>query len=67
MDRRRARRGAQDRARINMGEPSEIEYWTKALGASKERLAVIIEKVGDRVEAVRGEIAEQRRMMGQHE
>jgi hypothetical protein len=61
MDRRRARRGAQDRARINTGEPSEIEYWTKALGVSKERLAAIIDKVGDRVEAVRGEIAEQHR------
>jgi hypothetical protein len=67
MDRHRAKRGAQDRARINMGEPYEInmgepyeiEYWAKALGVSRERLAAIVEKVGDRVEAVRGEIAEQ--------
>jgi hypothetical protein len=52
-------RRAGDRARINMGEASEVQYWTKMLGVSQERLAAIIEKVGDRVEAVRAEIAEQ--------
>jgi len=56
----RDRRGGRDRARINLGEASEAEYWAKALGVSTERLAAIIEKVGDRVEAVRAEIAEER-------
>ena len=53
----RDRRGGRERARINLGEAYEAEYWCKALGVSKERLAAIIEKVGDRVEAVRAEIA----------
>ena len=55
----RDRRG-RDSARINLGESSEAEYWAKALGVSTERLAAIIEKVGDRVDAVRAEIAEER-------
>jgi len=56
----RDRRGGRDRARINLGEASEAEYWAKSLGISAERLAAIIEKVGDRVEAVRAEVAEER-------
>ena len=56
----RDRRGGRESARINLGEPSEAEYWAKALGVSTERLAAIIEKVGDRVDAVRAEIAEER-------
>ena len=57
----RDRRAGGDRARINMGEDSEVQYWAKTLGVSKERLVAIIEKVGDRVDAVRGEIAGQNR------
>ena len=56
----RDRRGGRESARINLGEASEAEYWAKALGVSTEHLAAIIEKVGDRVEAVRAEIAEER-------
>jgi uncharacterized NAD-dependent epimerase/dehydratase family protein len=56
----RDRRGGRDRARINLGESSEAEYWAKSLGVSTERLAALIEKVGDRVDAVRAEIAEER-------
>jgi hypothetical protein len=52
----RMKRGPQDRARINMGEAYEVEYWCKVLGVSKERLAAAIEKVGDRVEDVRREL-----------
>ena len=55
----RDRRG-RDSARINLGEPSEAEYWAKALGISTEHLAAVIGKVGDRVDAVRAEIAEER-------
>ena len=57
-------RGRRDRARINLGEAYEVEYWSKSLGISKERLAAIVQKVGDRVDAVRAEVAaarEQRR------
>ena len=56
----RDRRGGRESARINLGEASEAEYWAKALGVSTERLAAIIDKVGDRVDAVRAEIAEER-------
>ncbi len=56
----RDRRGGRDRARINLGEASEAAYWANALGVSTERLTAIIDKVGDRVEAVRAEIAEER-------
>lgn len=52
----RAKRGAQDRARINMSEGYEVDYWSRALGVSKERLAAVVEKVGDRVDDVRREL-----------
>ena len=51
---------AQQRSRINMGEPSEIAYWAKSLGVTKERLIEAIEKVGDDVQAVRREVGERR-------
>ena len=41
-----------------MGEAYEVEYWS--LGVSKERLAAIVQKVGDRVDAVRAEVAAER-------
>ena len=52
----RSRRGSQDRSRINMGEDYEVEYWTKTFGISKDRLAEIVKKVGDSVQAVRREL-----------
>jgi hypothetical protein len=53
----RSRRGSQDRSRINMSEDYEVEYWAKSLGVSKERLAEVVKKVGDSVQAVRRELA----------
>jgi hypothetical protein len=52
----RPQRAAQDRGRINLGEEYEVEYWTKTLGVSRARLAEVISKVGDGVEAVRREV-----------
>ena len=52
----RSRRGSRDRMRINMGEDYEVEYWTKTLGISKDRLTEIVKKVGDSVQAVRREL-----------
>jgi uncharacterized protein DUF3606 len=49
-------RSVQDRARINMGEDSEVRYWAEALGVSKERLAEAVTKAGDSVRAVRQEL-----------
>jgi hypothetical protein len=53
-------RGARDRIRINVSEDSEVEYWAKALGVSRERLIEATKKVGDSVQAVRTELADTR-------
>jgi len=52
----RTKRGAPDRSRINLGEDYEVDYWSKALGVSKERLVEVVKKVGDSVQAVRREL-----------
>jgi len=52
--------GARDRTRINVSEDSEVEYWAKALGVSKERLVEAIKRVGDSVQAVRTELLDSR-------
>lgn len=52
-----AARGKRDRSRINMGEDYEVEYWSKALGITKQQLAKVVDKVGDSVQAVRSELS----------
>jgi Protein of unknown function (DUF3606) len=52
--------GTRDRARINASEESEVEYWAKALGVSRERLIEAMKKVGDSVQAVRTELLDSR-------
>ncbi len=49
-------RGAQDRARISLSEPHEVQYWADKFGISKERLDEVVRKVGHSVEAVRREL-----------
>ena len=39
-------RGPADRARININEPHEIAYWTRALGCSEEKLRRAVDAVG---------------------
>ena len=39
-------RGPQDRSRISMSEDYEVQYWTKALGVSKEELQKLVDKHG---------------------
>jgi hypothetical protein len=46
-------RGAQDRARINLGEEHEVRYWTQALGVSKDELAAAVKAVGPSADKVR--------------
>ncbi|CAN7632945.1 DUF3606 domain-containing protein [Massilia sp. LjRoot122] len=46
-------RGAQDRARIAMGEPHEVTYWTETLGVSRDELQRAVDAVGNSAEAVR--------------
>jgi hypothetical protein len=49
--------GPQPNDRINVLEESDIVYWTRELGISRERLAEAIEKVGGRVADVRAYFA----------
>jgi len=46
-------RGGQDRGRINVNQPHEVAYWTKALGVTEEELRKAVAAVGDRSDAVR--------------
>ncbi|HEU4852392.1 MAG TPA: DUF3606 domain-containing protein [Telluria sp.] len=45
--------GPQDRARINIHERWELDYWTKALGVSAEELERAVKAVGVSADAVR--------------
>jgi hypothetical protein len=47
----------QDRSKINMHEPQEVQYWTKHLGISKEQLQKAVDKVGNAAAAVKKELA----------
>jgi hypothetical protein len=49
-------RGAQDRARINLSDEHEVQYWMKTLGVTKEELTAVVYRVGNSVEAVRREL-----------
>lgn len=48
-------RGSQDRTRIAMQEPHEVQYWTSTLGVTKEELQRVVDKVGNSAAAVRTE------------
>jgi hypothetical protein len=50
---------AQDRQRINVHQDYEIEYWTKELGVSKERLEQLVNEHGDRADDVRRALGKQ--------
>jgi hypothetical protein len=45
--------GPQDDDRINVLVEAELDYWTKAFGVSRERLALAIEEVGPGVADLR--------------
>lgn len=46
-------RGPADAKRINIHEPYEVEYWTKALGVTKEQLISAVGRVGVMADDVR--------------
>ena len=46
-------KGPQDPKTINTHQPHEIEYWSKTLGVSKERLLAVVRQVGNSVDAVK--------------
>jgi hypothetical protein len=49
----KSKRGLADRARINVHEPYELEYWTKELGVQAHILKEAVSSVGTNVEKVR--------------
>lgn len=46
-------RGPQDASRISLSEDWEVQYWTKTLGVSKEKLAELVKEHGSSAAAVR--------------
>ncbi len=49
----KSKSGSPDRDRINVNEDYELQYWTKALGVSAERLREAVKAVGPTAAAVR--------------
>ncbi|MES2704657.1 MAG: DUF3606 domain-containing protein [Bacteroidota bacterium] len=54
-------RGPQDRARINVNEQYELQYWSEKFGVSAEQLRAAVEKVGVSASAVETELGSSRR------
>lgn len=49
----KTKRGPQDASRIALSEDYEVDYWTDALGVSRERLEEAVKAVGNSADAVR--------------
>jgi 3-oxoacyl-[acyl-carrier-protein] synthase III len=49
-------KGQRDRGHISMGQPHEVQYWTRHLGVTKEELQRTVDKVGNSAAAVRKEL-----------
>jgi len=45
-----------DRSKINLDQPHELKYWTRALNVSDAEIRAAIEKVGNSAAAVRKEL-----------
>jgi Protein of unknown function (DUF3606) len=48
--------GPQDRSRISLLEPHEVQYWADKFGVSKERLSEAVRNVGHSAAAVEREL-----------
>jgi Protein of unknown function (DUF3606) len=48
-----------DRQRINVHQDYDVEYWTKELAVTKERLEQLVQEHGDRADDVRRALAKQ--------
>jgi hypothetical protein len=49
-------KGPQDRSRISLLEPHEVQYWADKFNVSKERLSEAVRNVGHSVDAVEKEL-----------
>ena len=52
-------RSGQDRNRINLNEGYEVQYWTKTLGVSRDRLEELVRQYGDSAEKIREVLSKQ--------
>jgi hypothetical protein len=52
----KSKTGSPDRDRINLSEPYEVQYWTKALGVSVEELREAVAAAGSTAKAVRAHL-----------
>jgi hypothetical protein len=48
----KTKRGPQDRAKINVQEKYEMDYWSKKFGVTRDQLRSAVKKVGPAAEAV---------------
>ena len=48
----RTKRGAADRARINMSQEHEVKYWTEKFGVTREKLQEAINAAGTMASSV---------------
>jgi hypothetical protein len=53
----RTLKSEQDRSRISLSEPYEIQYWTKKFGVTAAELRDAVKKVGNSAEVVEKELA----------
>ncbi|CAN7303801.1 DUF3606 domain-containing protein [Pseudoxanthomonas sp. LjRoot143] len=49
----KSKTGSPDRDRVNLNEDYEVQYWTKALQITPEKLRSVVEAVGNSADAVR--------------
>jgi hypothetical protein len=49
-------KGPQDRSRISLLEPDEVQYWADKFNVSKERLSEPVRNVGHSADAVEKEL-----------
>lgn len=50
-------RGPADRARVNVHEDYEVQYWSKKFGVSADQLRAAVEKVGPMAADVEKQLA----------
>ena len=52
----KTKRGPQDRAKINVQEKYEMDYWSKKFGVTRDQLRNAVKRVGPSAAAVEREI-----------
>ena len=52
----KTKRGPQDRAKINVQEKYEMDYWSRKFGVTPDQLRNAVEKVGPSAAAVEREL-----------